>query len=83
MGSAAICIVLAGDSLMQWQKATSPYLLAGSVLHLAGSILVTIACNVPLNNAPAVLDGTAADAATIWTQFVTDWTVWIMFAAAY
>ena len=55
-GTAAACIFLAVSSLLEWHQPGAPYLLLGSLLYLVGTVLVTIACNVPLNDALAKVD---------------------------
>ncbi len=53
-GTAAACIFLAVSSLLNWQQPGAAYLLVGSLLYLVGTVLVTIAFNVPLNDALAI-----------------------------
>src|SRR5262249_52773058 len=62
-GTAAICLVLAVTSLLRWHTPGAIYLLSGSLLYLVGTILVTIACNVPLNDSLAAVDPASADGA--------------------
>jgi uncharacterized membrane protein len=50
--------------------------LAGCVLYLVGTIGVTMARNVPLNNRLARLHPQSADAAAYWAKYVTRWTAW-------
>jgi len=76
LGTAVICALLAGNALFHWQRPASPYLLAGSMLHVLGSVLVTMRFNVPRNNALTGVDAAAADGPTVWTQFVAEWSVW-------
>jgi uncharacterized membrane protein len=75
-GTAACCFVLAVASLFRWQKPDAIYLLAGTLLYLVGTILVTIIFNVPLNDALATVDPTTADASGFWTTYVKSWTAW-------
>jgi uncharacterized membrane protein len=75
-GTAAACLVLAIAALMMWGEAGTHYLLAGSLLYLIGAILVTIMFNVPLNNALAAVAPNSADAASLWTRYLSDWTAW-------
>jgi uncharacterized membrane protein len=49
-GTAALCIVLVFFALVNGSSAPTMPLLAGSLLYLIGTILVTILFNVPLNN---------------------------------
>lgn len=50
--------------------------LAGAVLYVGGSIGVTAACNVPLNERLARLSADDAGAGTLWPHYVTRWTRW-------
>jgi uncharacterized membrane protein len=75
-GTAACCLVLAISCFLRWQKPDAIYLLAGSLLYLVGTILVTILFNVPLNNGLAVVDSTSTDAGQLWTTYVRNWTAW-------
>jgi len=75
-GTAVACIGLTVAALSRWQVPGSAYLLAGSVIYLAGTILVTMLCNVPRNNVLAALDPTSADAAAQWSAYVAGWTGW-------
>jgi uncharacterized membrane protein len=52
------------------------YLLTGALLYLVGAILVTIACNVPLNDALATVDPSSASAGRVWTNYLKSWTSW-------
>src|SRR5215470_4304469 len=76
LGGALCCLVLGVTSFLRWQKPDAGYLLVGSLLYLIGTILVTIACNVPLNDALAVVDPSSADAGRAWTNYLKNWTTW-------
>ena len=52
------------------------YLMVGGVLYVGGAVLVTMACNVPLNNALATLTPDDADAEQAWDDYVRRWTRW-------
>jgi uncharacterized membrane protein len=75
-GTAIICLVLAILSVFRWQTPGAGYRLIGSLLYLLGTILVTIVCNVPLNDSLAAVDPTRANAAQAWAHSVTTWTAW-------
>ncbi len=75
-GTATCCLVLAVSSVVRWHKPGAVYLLAGSLLYLVGTILVTIVLNVPLNDALAAVDPTSADAGHLWATYVRNWTAW-------
>src|SRR5688572_3870371 len=55
-GTGALCIALAVWALADWDDAYGPYLLAGSVLYLAGPIGLTMTYHVPRNDALAKRD---------------------------
>ena len=76
LGTAAACTLLAVSSLLRWHKPGASYLLAGSLLYLAGTFLVTILCNVPRNDALAAVDPASADGAGLWAGYITSWTAW-------
>lgn len=75
-GTAAGCLVLAIAALFRWGDAAAIYLLAGSLLYLLGSILVTMARNVPLNRALAAVAPNSSEGARLWTRYVAEWTAW-------
>src|SRR5437762_3449246 len=75
-GTGACCLVLGISSLFRWEKPGAGYLLAGSVLYLIGTMIVTIACNVPLNDALAAVDPSSADAGRVWSDYLRKWTAW-------
>lgn len=75
-GTAMVCILLTVFSLFNWSAAHALYLLAGSVLYLAGSIIVTMAFNVPLNDALATVNPHSAEGIALWTRYLAHWTAW-------
>jgi uncharacterized membrane protein len=76
LGTAVACILLIVAALLGWGDASPVLLLAGSALYLAGSMAVTIACNVPRNDALAAVDPDSADGALRWERFIPGWTAW-------
>jgi uncharacterized membrane protein len=74
-GTALCCAVLLGWAL--WDRpAGAAFVIAGTVLYLAGTIAVTIVCNVPRNDVLAVLDPQAPEAAAQWASYLAGWTAW-------
>jgi len=67
---------LAVFAVWQWSQPNSLYYLMGSIVYLAGSFVVTIAGNVPLNNALARLDPEAHNAIDEWRTYLAYWTRW-------
>lgn len=76
LGTAAACLFGTVLALLKWQQPGSAYLLIGSLLYLIGTFLVTIACNVPLNDALAAVEPTSNDGAALWTRYLINWTAW-------
>ena len=75
-GTAAACLFGAGCAFVTWHEPGSGYLLAGSLLYLVGTVLVTMVFNVPLNDALAAVDPGSTEGAGIWTRYVATWTAW-------
>jgi len=51
-------------------------LLVGSLLYLVGAFGVTMAFNVPRNDALATVDPASAAGADLWAGYVRHWTGW-------
>jgi uncharacterized membrane protein len=62
--------------LVRWHVPGAPCLLAGSVLYLVGTVLVTILFNVPRNNALGVLAPASSEAEKLWVSYLFSWTAW-------
>ena len=75
-GTAALCVVLAIATLFRWSEPGTLYLLAGSLLYLVGTILVTLRLNVPLNDALAAAQPEGAEDAGLWMRYLAEWTAW-------
>src|SRR5258706_4384519 len=76
LGTAAICVIALGVSFLRWHEPDAIYLLAGSVEYLIGSFLVTIAFNVPRNEALASIMPADSVSTNQWTEYVKGWTIW-------
>jgi uncharacterized membrane protein len=75
-GTAAACATVAVRALIDWHGMISACLVAGSLAYLIGTIGVTLAFNVPLNNALAATDPSGGDAVWLWMKYVRTWTAW-------
>lgn len=76
MGTALLSVILGIVSLSKWGADSAAYLLAGSVLYVVGSFLVTALFNVPLNNALAAAEPGSSEGARIWKHYVSRWVMW-------
>lgn len=75
-GTGAACVgVVVWSAVDDGEVATSP-VVAGAALYLAGAIGVTIARNVPLNDALAALDPADPAAPDRWHGYLRRWTAW-------
>jgi uncharacterized membrane protein len=75
-GTAVIALVLASAAIFRWSDADAPCLLAGSLLYLVGTILVTMVLNVPLNNRIASTKPGSAEGSGLWRHYLSSWTAW-------
>jgi uncharacterized membrane protein len=75
-GPAVVSGVLAVSLVFRWHKPGALFILAGSLLYLVGTMFVTFAFNVPLNDMLATVDPASADGATQWGSYLTTWTNW-------
>jgi uncharacterized membrane protein len=76
LGTAVVCVLAVIFSLLRWDEPVAAWLLAGGMLYLVGTLGVTIAFNVPRNDALAVVAPTEPDSASLWTRYVAGWTAW-------
>ncbi len=75
-GTAAASVLVVIFALLRWNEAEAVYLLSGGLIYLIGTILVTMAFNVPRNDALAAVDPQSAYGARLWAGYVTSWTAW-------
>jgi uncharacterized membrane protein len=76
LGTAGACLGLTVFSLRGWHQPDAVLLLVGSLLYFVGTFLVTMAFNVPLNDALAKLDPGNPESAVFWARYVKEWTLW-------
>jgi uncharacterized membrane protein len=75
-GTALICVLAIVAALTRWSDPRAVYWLAGGVIYLVGTILVTMLFNVPRNNALAALGASSPEAAKLWIDYLSSWTGW-------
>jgi uncharacterized membrane protein len=78
LGAAVLAVAVGVVAVVQFGKPGSGWLLAGAVVGVLGAV-ITIACNVPLNNHLDTVDPAAispAEAAAEWQAYLTTWTAW-------
>jgi uncharacterized membrane protein len=75
-GTAAACLGLMVWAVISWGEPPATLVFSAGVPYLVGTIGVTMARNVPLNNRLAKLHPQSANAAGYWDAYVTKWTGW-------
>ena len=70
--SAALTVI----ALFRWGEPGAMAMAAGGVLYVLGMFGVTMILNVPLNDALAAADPAGHEAASLWSRYLTDWTLW-------
>jgi uncharacterized membrane protein len=75
-GTAAACLFLVVASGANWDTPGSHLIMAGSVLYLVGSVVVTIIRNVPLNEALKAVDANSAEGEIMWDRYFAEWVPW-------
>jgi uncharacterized membrane protein len=72
LASAALVVVGAMDI----HEPRALYLVVGGVLYVLGMFVVTMVCNVPLNNALMNVTQESRTGMAIWSDYLRRWTLW-------
>ena len=75
-GTALACLAVAAWAGFGWHAPAARWVLAGCIVYVIGAIVVTIAANVPLNNALDTVDPQGPGAAGDWARYARAWTGW-------
>jgi uncharacterized membrane protein len=70
MGTGALSLAVA---VLAWP---APWAVAGALLYLVGSIVVTMRCNVPRNNALDRATPDSVQGRALWRDYLVTWTAW-------
>ena len=76
VGTAVTCGLAVAASWLRWGEPGAVYLLAGGLLYLAGTFLVTMAFNVPRNEALAAVTAAGPEGVKLWADYLSSWTAW-------
>ncbi len=76
LGTALIAAYLAFWAGTHWADPRALWTMIGAVAYIVGSVGVTMALNVPLNNALAAVDAASAQGAAEWARYQGAWTLW-------
>jgi uncharacterized membrane protein len=73
-GTGALCVAVIVAGLAGLGESYGRWLVAGGVLYLAGTIVLTMLYHVPRNDALAAVDTATRDAASLWERYLSEWT---------
>lgn len=76
VGTAVACLIAIAFSWLRWSQPGAVYLLVGGLLYLIGTFLVTMAFNVPRNDALAAVAPASPEGARLWADYLSSWTAW-------
>lgn len=76
LGTVALSVYVLIAALANFDGAASLLLIGGSCAYLIGAFLVTMLFNVPRNDALAALQPDTAEAARVWAEYLSTWTLW-------
>jgi uncharacterized membrane protein len=74
VGTALLSAVLVVVGLVRWGRPESVWLVVGGLVYALGTFVLTMAYNVPRNDAPALVDPASAEAAARWAAYLREWT---------
>lgn len=72
LGSSLSSLVLAVIAILRWDSPGTAAMFAGGLIYIVGMFVVTMAFNVPLNNALAADETQSAT----WSDYLNRWTRW-------
>ena len=75
MGTAVLSLLVAALAIKGWGMPSAPLFLAGALLYLVGTFLVTGLGNVPLNDQLAAVSATDPEAISVWRHYLDRWTL--------
>lgn len=76
LGTGIACPVALGLGWQQLDKSALAWATAGGAVYVLGSIVVTVAFNVPLNNLLAAVDSESEEGAKMWEIYLVRWVRW-------
>ncbi|PLP60034.1 hypothetical protein CYK37_07615 [Mesorhizobium loti] len=76
MGTALLALFLVLATVLGWGVARPSWVLIGAALYVIGNIIVTIAINVPMNDALAATAPDSQAAAQLWATYLDRWVFW-------
>ena len=75
VGTALVSVLIAVFAIKGWGSSAAPWFLAGALLYVVGTFLVTGLGNVPLNKQLAEVSAADPGAADLWEHYLDRWTM--------
>lgn len=75
LGTTVISLVVGALAVMEWDTPSAPLYLAGALLYVIGTFLVTGLGNVPLNEQLAAVSSNNPKAIAVWEHYIDRWTM--------
>lgn len=75
-GTAVLALFLGFGAIFHLGDAGAIWIVAGTALYVIGTVVVTMAFNVPLNNSLAAVDPASVEGAAVWADYLQKWTRW-------
>jgi len=76
LGTSILCSLSAVSGLRHLDEPGAGFLVVGGLLYLIGAFGVTMAFNVPRNDALAAVRSESPEAGIFWVRYVSEWTAW-------
>jgi uncharacterized membrane protein len=76
LGTTVAGAALVVMGVLRFNEPGAASMIAGGGLYVIGMFVVTIAFNVPLNNALAAAQPSAPEAGVVWAAYLKDWVFW-------
>ncbi len=76
LGTTLLSLVIIALVLVSRSHPSTMFLLGGAICYFAGTFLVTVFGNVPLNDQLATVSATDPAAVALWEDYLRQWTVW-------
>jgi uncharacterized membrane protein len=71
-----ICLAAMITAISKWDEANSVYILAGGILYLITSLVVTLVFNIPLNDSLAAISANQPEGQAFWINYQNSWNWW-------
>lgn len=71
-----VCIAAMLAAIWQWNEAGGVYILAGGMIYLVTSLIVTLVFNIPLNDSLTAISANAPGSSDFWNSYQDSWNLW-------